>query len=114
MYFPSAFQLYATVLVWHFVNQFSRRMNKCIDTIPSETIALVRAHWPGNARELQNVIERGVIVSIGPDQTPKFEVNQKTLTKNCPAERLAHSTHFQSPKTNTLEVSKSATSSQLR
>jgi formate hydrogenlyase transcriptional activator len=38
-----------------------------IDTIPSETMqALVRYHWPGNIRELQNVIERAVIISQGP------------------------------------------------
>ena len=38
-----------------------------IDTIPSETMqALIRYHWPGNIRELQNVIERAVIISKGP------------------------------------------------
>jgi formate hydrogenlyase transcriptional activator len=38
-----------------------------IDTIPSETMqALIRYHWPGNIRELQNVIERAVIISQGP------------------------------------------------
>jgi formate hydrogenlyase transcriptional activator len=55
------------LLVRHFVQQFSRRMNKSIDTIPSETMtALVRYHWPGNIRELQNIIERAVILSTGP------------------------------------------------
>jgi formate hydrogenlyase transcriptional activator len=55
------------LLVRHFVQQFSRRMNKNIDTIPSETMTtLVRYHWPGNIRELQNVIERAVILSTGP------------------------------------------------
>jgi formate hydrogenlyase transcriptional activator len=55
------------LLVRHFVQQFSRRMNKSIDTIPSETMTtLVRYHWPGNIRELQNVIERAVILSTGP------------------------------------------------
>ncbi len=54
------------LLVWHFVRQFSRRMNKGIDTISSETMAaLVRYPWPGNVRELQNVIERAVILSAG-------------------------------------------------
>ena len=54
------------VLVRHFVQQFSRRNNRAIDTIPSETMeALVRYQWPGNIRELQNVIERAVIVSRG-------------------------------------------------
>ena len=52
------------LLVRHFVQQFSRRMNKSIDTIPSETMGmLVRYHWPGNIRELQNVIERAAILS---------------------------------------------------
>jgi formate hydrogenlyase transcriptional activator len=55
------------VLVRHFVQQFARRNNRTIDTIPSEVMArLVHYHWPGNVRELQNVIERGVIVSRGP------------------------------------------------
>jgi formate hydrogenlyase transcriptional activator len=54
------------LLVRHFVQQFSRRMNRSIETIPSETMkTLVRYDWPGNIRELQNVIERAVIVSTG-------------------------------------------------
>ncbi len=55
------------LLVRHFAQEFSRRMNKQIDTIPSETLqSLTRYHWPGNIRELQNVIERAVILSPGP------------------------------------------------
>jgi formate hydrogenlyase transcriptional activator len=55
------------MLVRHFVQQFSRRTNRTIETIPSETMkALVRYDWPGNIRELQNVIERAVIISQGP------------------------------------------------
>jgi len=55
------------LLVRHFVQQFSRRTNRNIETIPSDTMkALVRYEWPGNIRELQNVIERAVIVSPGP------------------------------------------------
>jgi formate hydrogenlyase transcriptional activator len=55
------------LLVRHFVEQFSRRMNKTVDTIPSETMsAMARYHWPGNIRELQNLIERAVILSPGP------------------------------------------------
>src|ERR1700758_4600302 len=54
------------LLVRHFVQQFSRRNNRVIETIPSETMqAFVRYHWPGNIRELQNVIERAVIISKG-------------------------------------------------
>jgi formate hydrogenlyase transcriptional activator len=55
------------LLVRHFTQQFSRRMNRVIETIPSAAMdALCRYHWPGNIRELQNVIERAVIVSTGP------------------------------------------------
>jgi len=44
-----------------------RRMSRAIDTIPSETMeTLVRHSWPGNIRELQNVIEHSVILSPGP------------------------------------------------
>lgn len=51
-------------LVWHFVRQYGRRMNKEISEIPSETMeALVRYRWPGNVRELQNFVERAVILS---------------------------------------------------
>jgi formate hydrogenlyase transcriptional activator len=55
------------LLVRHFTQQFSRRMKKVIETIPSTAMdALSRYHWPGNIRELQNVIERAVIISTGP------------------------------------------------
>jgi len=55
------------LLVRHFVRHFARRMNRVIDTIPSETMStLVRYSWPGNIRELQNLIERAVILSSGP------------------------------------------------
>ena len=54
------------LLVRHFARQFARRMNRAIDTIPSETMSvLVAYHWPGNIRELQNLIERAVILSTG-------------------------------------------------
>jgi PAS domain S-box-containing protein len=52
------------LLVRHFAELFSRRINKPITVIPSETMgALVQYDWPGNIRELQNVIERAVILS---------------------------------------------------
>jgi formate hydrogenlyase transcriptional activator len=55
------------LLVRHFTQQFSRRMKKVMDTIPTAAMdALCRYHWPGNIRELQNVIERAVIISAGP------------------------------------------------
>jgi transcriptional regulator with GAF, ATPase, and Fis domain len=52
------------VLVTHFVDFFSRRMGKLIDKIQPETMAaLCSYHWPGNIRELQNLIERSVILA---------------------------------------------------
>jgi formate hydrogenlyase transcriptional activator len=53
-------------LVEHFVEVYSRRMRKQIEHIPPKTMsALVSYQWPGNIRELQNFIERSVIVSSG-------------------------------------------------
>jgi formate hydrogenlyase transcriptional activator len=55
------------LLVRHFAEDFSRRMNKTIETISQATMdVLQRYSWPGNIRELQNVIERAVILSPGP------------------------------------------------
>jgi formate hydrogenlyase transcriptional activator len=55
------------MLVRHFAQQFARRMKKNVETIPTETMeALTRYEWPGNIRELQNLIERAVILSAGP------------------------------------------------
>jgi transcriptional regulator with GAF, ATPase, and Fis domain len=51
-------------LVAHFVETFGRRMNKQIDQIPAETMSALCAYpWPGNIRELQNLIERAVILA---------------------------------------------------
>jgi PAS domain S-box-containing protein len=54
------------VLVRHFVSTHSRRMGKSIETIPDETMeALKRWKWPGNIRELENFLERAVILTRG-------------------------------------------------
>jgi PAS domain S-box-containing protein len=54
------------VLVWRFVEEFSRAFGKRIDAIPRETMtALQRYAWPGNIRELRNVVERAMIVATG-------------------------------------------------
>ncbi len=51
-------------LVRYFVQKFSRRMNKEIEVIPSETMNALKAwDWPGNVRELENFLERSVILS---------------------------------------------------
>jgi formate hydrogenlyase transcriptional activator len=56
------------LLVRHFTQVFARRMGKRIEHIPAATLdVLVKYPWPGNIRELQNVIERAVILSPGPE-----------------------------------------------
>jgi formate hydrogenlyase transcriptional activator len=65
------------LLVRHFVQQLSRRISKTIDTISSETMTtLVKYPWPGNIRELQNVIERAVILTKGTVLSLKSEVER--------------------------------------
>src|SRR5438105_3489771 len=55
------------MLARHFTQRFARRMGRRIETIPAAVMeALVRYPWPGNIREMQNVIERAVILSPGP------------------------------------------------
>lgn len=54
------------ILVRHFVSTHSRRMSKVIEAIPDATMdALVRWKWPGNIRELENFLERAVILTKG-------------------------------------------------
>jgi DNA-binding NtrC family response regulator len=59
------------LLVRHFVDKYARRMNKRIEIIPDEAIQwLQRYTWPGNIRELQNFIERSVILSTDRQLSP--------------------------------------------
>ena len=55
-------------LVRYFAQKYARRMNKRIETVPTDTMtAMSQYHWPGNIRELENLVERSVILSRGPD-----------------------------------------------
>jgi formate hydrogenlyase transcriptional activator len=54
------------MLARHFTQRFARQMGRRIESIPTAVMeALVRYPWPGNVREMQNVIERAVILSPG-------------------------------------------------
>jgi formate hydrogenlyase transcriptional activator len=54
------------LLVRHFVQRFARKMDKEIETIPTQTMsALSSWEWPGNIRELENFVERSVILTEG-------------------------------------------------
>jgi formate hydrogenlyase transcriptional activator len=86
------------LLVRHFSQHFSKRMNKTIETIPSATMdTLCQYHWPGNIRELQNVIERAVIISAGP--VLGFDVGDLKLSKG---------SHTQEGPTNSKSATKGA------
>ena len=71
-------------LVRHFAQHFARNMTKNIDTISAETMnALTHYQWPGNIRELQNVIERAVILSKGSVlKVPLDDLRSKTSDTN--------------------------------
>lgn len=72
------------LLAEHFVQQFSKQQGKVIDTIPDHVMNALEHHdWPGNIRELQNVIERGVIMTSGPilsSQTAKDLIRPEART----------------------------------
>jgi len=67
------------VLVRYFTQKFAQSMRKPIDTIPTRAMeALLAWHWPGNIRELENVIERSVILSQGRElQVPVAELRDR-------------------------------------
>ena len=67
-------------LIEHFVRKFSARMKKSITSIPAKTMeTLVRWEWPGNIRELENFVERSVILTTGAVlQAPLFEFEGET------------------------------------
>jgi formate hydrogenlyase transcriptional activator len=69
------------ILVRHYVDKYGRRMNRRIETIPSQAMeALTTYPWPGNVRELQNFIERAVILSPGSIlRAPLAELKEATV-----------------------------------
>ena len=74
------------LLVRHFVQQLGRRMNKRVETIPAETMAtLTRYDWPGNIRELQNLIERAMILTPGPVLRVPLDDLRARITPGAPA-----------------------------
>ncbi len=68
------------LLVRYFVDRHSRRLYKKIETIPEDVMrALTRWDWPGNIRELENFIERAVILSKGPALRPPLAEIEKAV-----------------------------------
>jgi formate hydrogenlyase transcriptional activator len=69
------------LLVRYFVQNFSRRLNKTVEYVPAEAMdALVNYSWPGNIRELENLVERAVLLSPGKElRVPLSELKQAAL-----------------------------------
>ncbi len=60
------------LLASHFIRKFNERLNKSVESIDKESLDLLRAyHWPGNIRELENLVERAVLFCDGPSIAPK-------------------------------------------
>lgn len=73
-------------LVEHFVQRFAKQQDKLIDRVPNDVLDLLKSHdWPGNFRELQNVIERAVIMTVG----PALELKATELRRRNPELALA-------------------------
>src|SRR5262249_39839273 len=69
------------LLVVHFLELFARRYGKAIERIPADVMNALEAYpWPGNIRELQNFIERSVIMTIGSElRAPIAELADQQL-----------------------------------
>jgi len=70
------------MLVEYFIDRFARQSGKKITSIDKKTLELVQAYpWPGNIRELQNVIERSVVLA----ETETFFVDESWLSPASPS-----------------------------
>src|SRR3984893_15160482 len=80
-------------LVTHFVKLFSRRMGKQVDSIPPETMSAFQSYsWPGNIRELQNLVERAVILSRdGALSNPLYKKQTELMIPSLQRTRTFHS-----------------------
>jgi formate hydrogenlyase transcriptional activator len=78
------------LLVEHFVQKFAKRQGKSIDHIPDEVMEALKNHsWPGNIRELQNFIERAVIMTKGPVLHPEMPALITRAAVSAPVRSLA-------------------------
>ena len=94
------------MLVEYFIDRFARQAGKkkikCID---KRTLELVQAYsWPGNIRELQNVIERSVVLS----ETETFSVDESWLSRTSSSAQAAHTTLSKKPALQEKEVIEAA------
>ena len=72
------------LLVWYFISKNQRKLAKNITDVPQQTMESLTAYsWPGNIRELENVIERAVILTSG----PTLRVDESFIAKAAPRHR---------------------------
>jgi hypothetical protein len=68
-------------LVWAFIDEFSQKMGKMIRAVPKKNMEMLQNyHWPGNIRQLRNVIEHAMIVSTG--KTLHVELPETSTSPN--------------------------------
>ena len=82
------------LLIRYFVHKFALRMDRHIETIPKETMKALSAWpWPGNIRELENLMERSVILSDGQCACvfPLSEMGTESRTPRCQTELRSQS-----------------------
>src|SRR5436309_15973488 len=85
------------LLVRYFVQIFSRRLNKVVQYIPADVMdALSHYSWPGIVRELENLIERAVLLSSGQElRVPLAELKSTAVSLTAPcAESFSSFTSF--------------------
>ena len=86
-------------LVWHFVQRYSRQMGRSIEEVPDHVMEILRSYqWPGNIRELQNFVERSVIMTRGNVLSPRIDELKLLMqeTASAPTQTLsdAQRTHI--------------------
>ena len=78
------------LLVRYFVQNFSRRLNKTVEYVPADAMDALSAYsWPGNIRELENFIERAVLLSPGKEL--RVPVSELLADSNSPPAAAAGS-----------------------
>lgn len=84
------------LLVRYFTQTFARRMNRVIETIPADAMEALKGwHWPGNIRELENFVERSVILSEGRVlNVPLAELNPQTNSGSCSTLEMMEREHI--------------------
>jgi len=99
------------VLVRHFVHRFARQMQKHIETIPAGTMkALTNWEWPGNIRELENFVERAVILTRGKTlDVPIAELRKSGVDAPVPNQNGAHDEISRIVRETISEISKGST-----